>query len=542
MNKLAAAADEATVAATAATAAVAVKPSAKLPAKIEVGGGGGVGSPYRKNNLTMPKIAQPPGQRPKRDKVPVSDAVRKVSVTRLVPSATANWRREDYGAPSPVASQAASTVGGAGGEAQVQLSAAISAESQAREHLRKVRAKVQRELARASSMAALEDIRARKAQLGQAVRTDFDKVIGRDLTRKIAEGLASGAVEPASPSEVQRLSELFNQRMIALFPDSRTFFTLFKHMDVDGSRRVSFREFSTLLRDELRISKTQMPLPKLHALWMVLDDNSSGYVDAGELGRFMKLGKPEQGAGNRVRVQLQKKVGRKGLLAEMEKRSGAELTQRLERDEVPPATNEELLQMSAKFNAAIEKAGINFYRLFKQMDGDDSGRISFKELARMVRVELQLPRAELPHVKLQGLWRALDENQSGFICAGEFGRFMMLKPPQVANHHVLAQEKKREAKNNELRRSDELWKLRAARRAETTAAALAAEAQKLEAALAAASAAGASVGSPTLPQLSPNGGRMTTSSSASVLETNAALQKLARETLALSQGRESARQ
>ena len=36
----------------------------------------------------------------------------------------------------------------------------------------------------------------------------------------------------------------------------------------------------------------------------------------------------------------------------------------------------------------------------------------------MVREQLKL---KLPAVKLQGLWKALDENESGYICAGEFG-------------------------------------------------------------------------------------------------------------------------
>ena len=102
-------------------------------------------------------------------------------------------------------------------------------------------------------------------------------------------------------------------------------------------------------------------------------------------------------------------------------------------------------------------------------------------------------------------------------------------------------------KQHELRKTEETWKLRAARRAEATAIALAVEAEKLENVLAA-----AGVGSPTnsssgrspgnysskstlLPEISPNGSRLSASNSTSVLETNAALQKLARETLAVSQ-------
>ncbi len=253
-----------------------------------------------------------------------------------------------------------------------------------------------------------------------------------------------------------------------------------------------------------------------------------------------------------------KRTGRKELLAELERRSGAALTHKIEREDVPPATPAELLELSTLFNAQMAALrprdasdGRNFYRLFKHMDLDGSGRVSFKELARMIRDELQLSRADMPHAKLLGLWRALDKDTSGYICAGEFGRFMNLKGPakaEAANPHVAANERKREVKLSEVRRSEELWKLRAARRAEATAAALASEAHKLESALLAAGAAKGRGDAPfALPQISPNGARMhaltnglspsaSTGAAAGALETNAALQKLARETLALGQG------
>ena len=102
------------------------------------------------------------------------------------------------------------------------------------------------------------------------------------------------------------------------------------------------------------------------------------------------------------------------------------------------------------------------------------------------------------------------------------------------------------------------WQLQAARRAEATAAALASEAHRLESALFAAAAAKTPAAksrgahddaSLTLPQISPNGSRtqaLTTtlanglspsSASTGALETNAALHKLARETLAHGHGR-----
>ena len=168
-----------------------------------------------------------------------------------VATATATRHRQPSASPSASALSSAGDVSSA-------LKAAVMVEADAREHLRKMRAKVQRELARATSMAALEDLRERKRQEGVNTRADFERQVGRDVTRKIAEDLAQGKVEPATEEELRRLSEQFNRRLKDLYPDAEVtpnFFTLFKHIDVDGSRRVSFRELTMLIRVELRLSK-----------------------------------------------------------------------------------------------------------------------------------------------------------------------------------------------------------------------------------------------------------------------------------------------
>ena len=167
--------------------------------------------------------------------------------------ATATTTRHRKPSASPSASALSSV-----GDVSSALKAAVIVEAEAREHLRKMRAKMQRELARATSMAALEDLRERKRQEGVNTRADFERQVGRDVTRKIAEDLAQGKVEPATEEELRRLSELFNRRLQDLYPDAEVtpnFFTLFKHIDVDGSRRVSFRELTMLIRVELRLSK-----------------------------------------------------------------------------------------------------------------------------------------------------------------------------------------------------------------------------------------------------------------------------------------------
>ena len=65
------------------------------------------------------------------------------------------------------------------------------------------------------------------------------------------------------------------------------------------------------------------------------------------------------------------------------------------------------------------------------MDDDGSGKITYKEFSGMCREELKMKVSDVPDVELQGAWNALDDDDSGFITAGEFGPFMKMgRPPK----------------------------------------------------------------------------------------------------------------
>ena len=69
---------------------------------------------------------------------------------------------------------------------------------------------------------------------------------------------------------------------------------------------------------------------------------------------------------------------------------------------------------------------VSWFRLFKHMDDDESGLISFGEFAGMVREELLLGEKELPTKVMKKVWLALDDDGSGRLKVGEFGAFMNL--------------------------------------------------------------------------------------------------------------------
>ena len=101
------------------------------------------------------------------------------------------------------------------------------------------------------------------------------------------------------------------------------------------------------------------------------------------------------------------------------------------------ATDEEVKDLSRRFNKRMKYLFVDpyyqrWFSLFKYMDIDESGLVSYFEFVRMVRDHLRLSTADLPVGKLQRIWLALDTDGSGQISAGEFGVFMRNGAPPTA--------------------------------------------------------------------------------------------------------------
>ena len=100
---------------------------------------------------------------------------------------------------------------------------------------------------------------------------------------------------------------------------------------------------------------------------------------------------------------------------------------------VVPAEEAAVLRLSGQLNAAMARLEPDankrsWFVLFKHMDDDGTGLITFDEFEDMVRNELHIKarraaRGEiaLSEANLKSVWRALDADGSGYIAAGEFG-------------------------------------------------------------------------------------------------------------------------
>eukprot|EP00908_Phaeocystis_cordata_P014396 Transcript_25495.p1 GENE.Transcript_25495~~Transcript_25495.p1 ORF type:complete len:636 (+),score=211.77 Transcript_25495:3-1910(+) len=366
---------------------------------------------------------------------------------------------------------------------------ALSGLKQAEAEARQAKARVQRQLQRLSSQSAIATSRMQKRQVVLEVKADIDQRVGRDLSTKFSH------VAPAPDADVQALSEMLNVRLATL-PDlakgrQLDWYTLFKHMDEDESGRICYDELARAIRSVLRLDKGSLPDARLQAMWVALDEDSSGFISAGEFGRFMRRGEAEgeiaRTRAAKQRAQRRAAHGKDEQRREYEQLVGLDLNAKLAH--VTPATEVEVNEAAAllcgRFAAlpTMRSLGGCWFRFFNRMDEDGTGRIAYHELAGALRVLLRLDKATLPEVRLQALWRALDDDRSGFISVGEFIRFVKrgeLKPAEsVAERRLTARTPQRKKAHIE----EVEWSRAATRKAELMTQTIREETKRLEALL-----------------------------------------------------------
>jgi len=299
---------------------------------------------------------------------------------------------------------------------------------------------------------------------------------------------------------VLSMSEMFNAQLLKNTDDSkaRSFYQLFRDIDIDGSKRIAFPELERMVRSKLKLSERKLPRERLAGLWNALDQDASGFVDPGELSRFLRIGAPKtltavQAA--RARLQAEREARMARIRADTDKVLARDV-QWIAAD-MRKATDEEVGHFGELFVTQLAamrdrgKDNLSYYGLFKKMDVDESGRVKFEEFESMIREGLKLDEERLTKPAVWGLWKAIDENANGFICAGEFGRFMR-KAAEGPNADVTPEMTVNAAANSKVLKEhqfavlkqEETWARQKASAASTSAAQMEAEAKRLEALLA----------------------------------------------------------
>ena len=142
--------------------------------------------------------------------------------------------------------------------------------------------------------------------------------------------------------------------------------------------------------------------------------------------------------------------------------------------DAPRATEAEVVRLAEAFTAAICKEPIpvdrrtaakgcmalpetpSWFKLFKEVDADGSGQISYGEFSHMARRRLGLSQAHLPEDELQRVWLSLDSDCSGLVTSGEFGAFMRLGEgcPEAQQRRVYQPTTRNDAERTHARRRD----------------------------------------------------------------------------------------
>jgi len=123
---------------------------------------------------------------------------------------------------------------------------------------------------------------------GASVRQQLDELTGRDLNAKFAD------VTPMDKAEMATVAVLFHEQLMNQPVHLRDWWKMFLATDTDGSGRIQFDELEAMVRLQLHIKNAKLTDLKLQALWLAMDQDRSGFLDANDFGDFMRLGAPER--------------------------------------------------------------------------------------------------------------------------------------------------------------------------------------------------------------------------------------------------------
>jgi Ca2+-binding EF-hand superfamily protein len=252
---------------------------------------------------------------------------------------------------------------------------------------------------------------------------------------------AAGQALPTS-DEVKALSRLFNTKMEAILgAGAKGWNRLFKDVDVDCSGLMTYDEFEQGIRQRLKLSLDEVSAVSLKALWCVLDGDDSGYIEQGEFQSFMQrevestvtLDKRQQLLQNRARnqfAQYEAYVEREKLLDRHKSTVQTwKMRAELEAAGHPPLNDDakrDLAVVFCKWLAAHDPADVTtaWLRLFRSVDSDSAGLLTYDELQRVVRSKFGITKKEFAETQLKMLWCAIDEDDSDTVQLVEFGRFV----------------------------------------------------------------------------------------------------------------------
>ena len=294
--------------------------------------------------------------------------------------------------------------------------------------------------------------------VGALERHGMGSAIASTPTSVMLEELKESGVELPNDAQLTTLSQRMNEWLDNLrHAEGReravSWFNLFKELDEDGDSMVTFDELESVVRKKLRKGSAKMSDNALKALWCALDVDCSNAIQKDEMAAFLKRGAPaihkvekRESAADVLAKQHTSAnllgaggvLERHGMGSAIASTPTKDMKKELEAAGVVLPSAAEQIALSKQFNMWLKhareegnKSTHSWYNLFKEVDVDGSGFITYDEFRRVVRQKLRVKPIVMSDQALKALWVVLDVDSSDSIMPDEFARFLKGRVPGI---------------------------------------------------------------------------------------------------------------
>lgn len=221
----------------------------------------------------------------------------------------------------------------------------------------------------------------------------------------------------------------------------RAWFNLFSAIDESGDGVITFDELEDTARRKLKLRPPALSENAIKALWCALDVDDSDSIRPDEFRAFLsrhkaKKGKRAFGGRGTSRMDALYNITTADAIASTPTRI---LRAELEAAGEPLPNDEQLNEYAKLFYHGLELArqigkknantDITWYALFKEVDKDGSGEVTFDEFQIVGRQKVGLSKSEVSANGMKALWCALDVDDSNSIRFDELTNFFKRYTP-----------------------------------------------------------------------------------------------------------------
>ena len=246
-----------------------------------------------------------------------------------------------------------------------------------------------------------------------------------------SQGPGTGKDDAAAKADAPAESELVRKvksklRAAAYTSGGVDYAKLFKHYDRDNSGSLEFDEFRSALRRDAKIKVTDVSDLDLREVFNTVDEDGGGEVEIDEFVEWLgRTGAPKVTPRKRSPKKKKKKV----VAAGGGKSKGASNTTAA----TPPGGAARRVKKARKPDTPLVKAvkqklraaaytakGMDFARLFKHYDRDNSGAIDFNEFRSAIRRDAKITANQVSDHALRKVFNTVDDDGGGEVEIDEF--------------------------------------------------------------------------------------------------------------------------